>query len=72
MTITNVNKIITERSRPDLDSGNFATGPRIYPAPDFPFQGFKPADPSGWVQSAATPTESAIVIDNGMLDAVFR
>ena len=40
-------------------------GPRIYPAPDYPFKGWQPPQPEGYRQSAASPNESAIVIDNG-------
>lgn len=62
MTITKVEKIIEQRSRPPND--NFPA-PKIYPSPDFPFKGWQPPQPEGWKQSAATPTESAIVIDSG-------
>ena len=65
MTITKVNRIVQERKRPDeVLSGGLPT-PRTYPAPEWPFQGYKPAQPDGWVQSAATPAESAIVLDCG-------
>ncbi|KAL2407916.1 Actin-like protein arp5 [Exophiala dermatitidis] len=66
MTITNISRIATERRLPTPPpDGQTRSQPRIYPAPDFPFKGYQPPQPDGWRQSAATPDESAIVIDNG-------
>lgn len=65
MTITYTSRIVEERSRPESDFIEKLQHPRIYPAPEWPFQGYKPAQPSGWKDSAATPAESAIVIDCG-------
>ncbi|KIX04311.1 uncharacterized protein Z518_05178 [Rhinocladiella mackenziei CBS 650.93] len=66
MTIISTSRVVTERRlpTPPLD-GQQESKPQIYPAPDFPFKGWQPPQPEGYRQSAATPTESAIVIDNG-------
>lgn len=65
MTITQTSRFIEARSRPDPDYIKGLQHPKIHPAPEWPFQGYKPAQPSGWKDSAATPTESAIVLDCG-------
>lgn len=66
MTITSTSRITTERRLPTPPpEGQPQSHPRIYPAPDFPFRGWQPPKPDGYRQSAATPLESAIVIDNG-------
>ncbi|KPI38519.1 Actin-like protein arp5 [Cyphellophora attinorum] len=62
MAITSVQRIVQERTLP---SDHPLPPPRIYPAPDFPFKGWQPAQPEGYRQSAANPSENAIVIDNG-------
>lgn len=65
MAITLVSRIIKERTLPTAPPGAEATAPRLYPAPDFPFKGWQPPQPEGYQQSAANPSENAIVIDNG-------
>ncbi|RMZ82402.1 hypothetical protein DV737_g2047, partial [Chaetothyriales sp. CBS 132003] len=65
MAITATRRIELERRLPTPPPGAQPTRPRLYPAPDFPFKGWQPAQPEGYKQSAARPTESAIVIDNG-------
>ena len=66
MTVTLVNTLVTERRLPSPSpDGVSQPAPEVYPAPDFPFKGWIPTQPEGYRQSAATPTESAIVIDNG-------
>lgn len=66
MTITAATRIVTERRlpTPPIDGQSQST-PRIYPAPDFPFRGWQPPQPDGYQQSASSPSETAIVIDNG-------
>ncbi|KIW90727.1 uncharacterized protein Z519_08510 [Cladophialophora bantiana CBS 173.52] len=66
MTITSITRIATERHFPTPPpEGEPQSSPRVYPAPDFPFRGWQPPRADGYRQSAATPSESAIVIDNG-------
>ena len=65
MAITATSRIVVERSLPTPPPEASATQPRIYPAADFPFKGWQPAQPEGYKQSAATPGQSAIIIDNG-------
>ncbi|KAL9106760.1 MAG: hypothetical protein Q9227_008259 [Pyrenula ochraceoflavens] len=65
MTISSVTSIASDR-RPPSPQGNPVHPPsRIYEPTDFPFKGYRAPQPDGYVQSAATPDESAIVIDNG-------
>ncbi|KAK7905354.1 Actin-related protein 5 [Exophiala xenobiotica] len=66
MTITSVSRITTERRLPTPpEDGQPDSQPRVHPAPDFPFRGWQPPQPEGYRQSAANPSENAIVIDNG-------
>ena len=64
MTINSTRQIVVERRLP-TPPPDWELGPRIYPAPDYPFKGWQPPQPEGYRQSAANPGESAIVIDNG-------
>ena len=64
MTINSTRQIVVERRLP-TPPPDWELGPRIYPAPDYPFKGWLPPQPEGYRQSAANPGESAIVIDNG-------
>jgi actin-related protein 5 len=64
MTINSSRQIVVERRLP-TPPPDWELGPRIYPAPDYPFRGWQPPQPEGYRQSAANPGESAIVIDNG-------
>lgn len=66
MTITAVHRFVEERSRPPVPADGKWPQPTVYPAPDFPFRGWQPPQPEGYVQSANTPDDSAIVIDTGM------
>ncbi|ETN42262.1 uncharacterized protein HMPREF1541_04203 [Cyphellophora europaea CBS 101466] len=65
MAITQVSRIIKERTLPTPPADGQPTAPRIYPAPEFPFKGHQPPQPEGYRQSAANPSENAIIIDNG-------
>ncbi|ETI21366.1 hypothetical protein G647_07712 [Cladophialophora carrionii CBS 160.54] len=66
MTITSTTRITAERRLPTPPpESQLLSQPRIYAAPDFPFKGWQPPKPDGYQQSAGTPSESAIVIDNG-------
>lgn len=68
MTINTVHRIIQERKLPSPPPSGAGLPPsKVYPAPDFPFKGWQPPQLDGYRQSAGTPTDSAIVIDNGML-----
>ena len=66
MTINSVQTIVTDRTVP-IPPPNGAPPPplRIHTAPDFPFKGWQPPQTEGYCQSAAAPSDSAIVIDNG-------
>ena len=64
MTINSTRQIVVERRLP-TPPPDWELGPRIYPAPEYPFKGWQPPQPEGYRQSAANPGESAIVIDNG-------
>jgi actin-related protein 5 len=64
MTINSTRQIVVERRLP-TPPPDWQLGPRIYPAPDYPFRGWQPPQPEGYRQSAANPCESAIIIDNG-------
>src|SRR5205814_932519 len=67
MTINSVQTILTDRKFPSPPpNGHPQSVPKVYNAPDFPFKGWQPPQPEGYEQSAATPSESAIVIDNGI------
>ena len=68
MAITAVSRIVEERRlpTPPPDGTLGASQPRMFPAPDFPFKGWQPAQMDGYGQSAASPGENAIVIDAGM------
>src|SRR5690242_4367683 len=65
MTITNVNRIISERARPPPPPNGTYPAPRIHPVPEYPFKGWQPPQPEGYQQSAGTAAESAIVLDSG-------
>jgi actin-related protein 5 len=58
-------RIVEERTFPEDTQNGESTTPRIYPAPDYPFRGWQPPHPEGYRDSAATPGDSAIVLDNG-------
>lgn len=64
MAIDSTRQIVVERRLP-TPPPDWELGPRIYPAPYYPFRGWQPPQPEGYRQSAANPGESAIVIDNG-------
>jgi actin-related protein 5 len=63
MTINSVSLIFEERSLPS--PGPEEQSQKLHPAPDFPFKGWQPPQTDGYRQSAGTPLDSAIVIDNG-------
>lgn len=65
MAITAVSSIVKERTLPSPTTDGPTSKPHIYPVPDFPFKGWQPPQPEGYRQSAANPSENAIVIDNG-------
>lgn len=65
MAITSVTRIVTERTLPTQLSEEPLPPPRVRPAPGFPFKGWQPPQPEGYRESAANPSENAIVIDNG-------
>lgn len=66
MTIISVNRIVEERRFPTPPPDAVESTPRIHPAPDYPFRGWQPPQPEGYKQSTATPSESAIILDNGV------
>lgn len=41
--------------------------PKIYNVKEYPFKGYQPPQPDGYEQSKASPSSSAIVIDNGII-----
>lgn len=65
MTISGVKRIVEERNRPAQPANGVHPTPQIHPAPDFPFKGWQPPQPSGYKDSSGTPSESAIVVDCG-------
>jgi actin-related protein 5 len=66
MTVTSIARLTSERRLPTPPpDGQEQLEPRLYPAPDYPFRGWQPAQPEGYQRSAAIPSESAIIIDNG-------
>ena len=72
MTINSVRTIVTDRRLPSPPPNGYPqAAPKVYPAPDFPFKGWQPPQPEGYSESAATPSESAIVIDNGISSPSF-
>lgn len=64
MTINSTRQIVVERRLP-TPPPDWELGPRIYPAPDYPFKGWQPPKPDGYRVSGTNSTEVAIVIDNG-------
>ncbi|KKY26269.1 putative chromatin remodeling complex subunit [Phaeomoniella chlamydospora] len=66
MTILSVKTIAQSRKFPTPPAdGSQPPQPQVYPAPDYPFRGYRAPDSEGYQQSAANPSENAIVIDNG-------
>ena len=66
MTIISINTRSNDR-RPPVPLPNDAKPVSLepYPAPDFPFKGYKPPQPDGYKDSAANAADCAIVLDNG-------
>lgn len=68
MTISSTQTLKTEQAPPGYFEQNPPKAPtKIYPAAEPPFKGYHPPQPDGYRQSAANPTTTAIVIDNGKL-----
>ncbi|QKX60205.1 uncharacterized protein TRUGW13939_07348 [Talaromyces rugulosus] len=65
MTITSQQIILPTRSTSAGDKNSPKPPPKIYNVKDFPFKGYQPPQPEGYQQSKASPSSSAIVIDNG-------
>lgn len=71
MTISSTRNIAGDRAFPAVQSDNSEPPPpKLYEPADFSFKGYRPSSQDGYKQSAATPGESAIVIDNGEAESV--
>jgi actin-related protein 5 len=65
MTITSQQIILPSRSSSAGDKNSPKPPPKVYNVKDFPFKGYQAPQPEGYQQSKASPSSSAIVIDNG-------
>ncbi|CRG88659.1 Actin-like protein arp5 [Talaromyces islandicus] len=65
MTITSRQIVLPSRSTSAGDKNTPKPPPKVFNARDFPFKGYQPPQPEGYQQSKASPSSSAIVIDNG-------
>lgn len=73
MTISSARKIAKDRTFPAVQSDSSdLPPPKLHEPADFPFKGYRAPQPDGYRQSAATPGESAIVIDNGEMSHLNR
>ncbi|KAL1962472.1 hypothetical protein VTN77DRAFT_9673 [Rasamsonia byssochlamydoides] len=65
MTITSRQTVLPARASNSADKNANKPPPKTFPVPEPPFKGYHPPQPEGYQQSKASPSSSAIVIDNG-------
>lgn len=65
MTITSRQTVLPARAFSSADKNATKPPPKVFPVPEPPFKGYHPPQPDGYQQSKASPSSSAIVIDNG-------
>jgi actin-related protein 5 len=65
MTVTSEQRLVVSRAANSLDRNAAKPPPKVFSVAESPFKGYQPPQPDGYQQSKASPSSSAIVIDNG-------